>query len=150
MCFNFLYHRRYGITKPNNTIKADYIQLYSKLQSEFPEANLNLWDYKYKLAPFSEYVRFIEWDLTDLVEYIKDYHDCDDFALALAGALNSVPKWSSLTFGLLILNEPPHLMCIFVDDEYKVWIVEPQSDKYYKVSELRDKIGMIAEAIIIG
>lgn len=148
MCINLLYKRRYGITKPNNLVKADYVQLYSKLHSEFPEAIISLWDNEYKLAPFFEYVRFIEWDLTDRNEYESDYYDCDDFALSLVGAINSVPKWASLTFGLLVLNKPPHLMCIFVDDAYIVWIVEPQNDGIYRVYEMRDEI--IAEAIIIG
>jgi len=132
MCFNYFYKRRYGISKPKQVVDADYSILRSKLQSEFPKAHLLLSDWEYKLAPFTEYERLIRWSLTDKNKYIKESYDCDDFSFSLMGDFHQIPEWGSLAFGIFWLLTPAHAVNMFVDDEYKVWVVEPQTDNIFK------------------
>jgi len=136
MCLNFLFEKKYGITKPVNTKSLTGGELYSLLYSEFECHVIELSDREYKIAPFSEYVRFLKYDDTDELIYTSEFFDCDDFSVRLHGNI-TIPHWSALAFGELWVKKPTggHAVNIFVDDEMEIWIVEPQTDKIFKMPD---------------
>ena len=128
----FLFFREYKITPPVDTNDLDLVELYSILNSEFNNANINVTDRKYKTAPFSEYARLISWSKVDKRDYVTEYYDCDNFSLALMGEFN-IPEWSALAFGILFAETPEgaHAINFFIDNNNDVWIVEPQNDSIF-------------------
>jgi len=92
-------------------------------------------DRKYQLVTKEDMVKFLEDDKTDLEQYIADYHDCDDFAWALLGAVN-VGSWSGIAFGFAFSRN--HAFNVFTDGK-DVYIIEPQRDYIWKVSEIPQK-----------
>jgi hypothetical protein len=132
MCIKYFYEKQYGITPPNDLKVITYEELYSLLYSEFKCDTIELSDKKYKTAPFSEYIRFLEYDDTDNMIYIIDDYDCDDFSVRLHGNIK-IPKWSALAFGEMWVKTPNynHAINVFVDNDFKVWCVEPQNDKVF-------------------
>lgn len=134
MCFDFFYEKKYGISKPVDTQDLTNVELYSLLVSEFECDMIQLSDYKYKTAPFSEYIRFLDYDKTDELIYTSEWFDCDDFSVRLHGNF-TVPYWSALAFGELWVETPSggHAVNVFVDNDHYVWIVEPQTDDVFSV-----------------
>ena len=137
MCFDWFYTRKYGIDKPKDTVKIDYDEVEEILQAqltndEHPLSVLSR-DWKYKLAPKSEYERMIRFDKTDNILYDADYYDCDDYMESLHGAF-CIPGWSALVFGEVICNtgEDCHAINCFIDTDKQVWLVEPQNDRIWK------------------
>ena len=139
MCFQYLYIKKYKIEPPQITKTVNSMELSALIKSQLKSGagSVYMADYKYKLAPKSEYVRMIKHDKTDLLPYIEDFLDCDDSAVSLKGAF-TIPKWSALPFGMLSVSYTTitgkiisHRVNIFIDDEYLVWIVEPQRDTYW-------------------
>jgi len=63
---------------------------------------------------------------------------CDDFSISLWGEIN-IPGWSDLPFGLCCLHitdrDVYHAINIFVDNDFKVWFIEPMNDKCYRPQE---------------
>lgn len=47
-----------------------------------------------EITAISEIRRFVAWDITNIFPYQAEIHDCDDFALALAGDFAKYPGWS--------------------------------------------------------
>ena len=133
MCINYFFEKKYGITKPINTQEMDNVELTSLLVSEFLITNIDMSDMKYKTAPFTEYERFLIYDDTDKILYIPEFFDCDDFSVRLHGNI-TIPYWSALVFGELWVKLSPtkgHAVNFFVDNQHRVWIVEPQNDKIF-------------------
>lgn len=137
MCFNWFMMRKYGIDKPKNTVDISCSDLQIILQDqlkndEHPLACI-LDDHRYKLAPKSEYQRMIRYDNTNTMLYEKDYLDCDDYSARLHGAF-CIPGWSALAVGEVVCwtGTDSHMVNCFVDSDKQVWILEPQSDQYWK------------------
>lgn len=92
-------------------------------------------DLQYEITTISELRRFIDWDNTNVFPYISEFHDCDDFALALAGDFAKYPEWSgfpvSFIWGDLYGG---HAFCTCVawksldDRTPTVFFIEPQND----------------------
>ena len=137
MCMDWFYKKKYGIDKPKNTINIDDDTVVALLQTSLtnPDHPLGVMarDWKYKLAPKTEYMRMIRYDNTDTISYESDYMDCDDFAAKLHGAF-CIPGWSSLVFGEVtcFTGSDCHRINCFIDSDYQVWLVEPQNDMVWK------------------
>jgi hypothetical protein len=56
-------------------------------------------------------------------EYIADFYDCDNFAVALLSVFNQ-RSLSSFAFG--IAHSPTHAFNVFLDRDLVLWVVEPQ------------------------
>jgi len=69
------------------------INLYGAI---FPDNidKIHIADTKYEITTIFEIRRFVNWSNVNLFEYIPQFHDCDDFALALAGEFAKYPGWS--------------------------------------------------------
>lgn len=138
--FDWFMKRKYGIDKPKDTINIDYKEVIEILQDQLKNDNHILTvvvsDYKYKLAPKSEYMRMIRYDNTNTMMYDKEYLDCDDFATRLHGAF-CIPGWSALVVGEVICNTGTdcHAINCFIDSDKKVWLCEPQNDQIWGVKD---------------
>ena len=71
----------------------ELVRLYETI---FPEARhcLYIADAYSEITAISEIRRFVDWDITNIFPYEAEIHDCDDFALALAGDFAKYPGWS--------------------------------------------------------
>ena len=50
------------------------------IQPFFPQAKFVFLDGTFKTVSWDNWKDIIEWDKTDLLRYVKEYFDCDDFA----------------------------------------------------------------------
>lgn len=145
MCFYTLKKiiNKENIDPPKNTKKKSITEISDVLIDAFPSTSPDSMvsrvylDQEYHVAPFEEYIRFIDADNTDKGLYISEGHDCDDFAAALWGAFQKSQWWSKLAFGMVFVKweerNARHAVNFFVDDEMKVYYVEPQTDGNWKV-----------------
>ena len=137
MCFDWFYTRKYGINKPKDTVDIGFEEVTEILQDQLKNDDHILTvithDYKYRVAPKSEYERMIWYDNTNAMLYDEDFLDCDDFAESLHGAF-CIPGWSALVLGEVICNtgEDCHAINCFIDTDKQVWLVEPQNDRIWK------------------
>jgi len=136
MCINYFYKKKYGISKPENTKEITHDELYFLLYDKFKCNVLELSDRKYEIAPKSEYRRFLKYDDTDRYVYTSDWFDCDDYSVHLHGNI-TIPYWSRLAFGEIWVHtgKGGHALNLFVDSEYKIWLVEPQNDKIFEMPD---------------
>ena len=81
------------------------------------KAELYLADSACKVFKRSDVVNFLNLDETDKITYVAEEHDCDDAAAELYGK------------GVPLLWTNVHALNWFVDENYKLWFVEPQTDK---------------------
>ena len=121
-------------TERGQISNADLLQLLLKV---FPgkEDKIKISDKMFEVTAISELRRFIEWDNTNIFPYVSEFHDCDDFAMALAGDFAKYPEWSgfpvSFIWGDLYGG---HAFAIAVawpsleDRNPTVYFSEPQSD----------------------
>jgi len=93
------------------------------------ELNPKYWqpiDKIYREVSMESMKNFLKIDEISERPYEKEKHDCDNFALELAG---HVSEWAgNPPFGIVYLND--HAINCFVC-ENKLYFVEPQNDKIY-------------------
>jgi hypothetical protein len=81
---------------------------------------------------------FLKFDEISETEYISEKHDCDNFAIELAG---QVSAWApGCPFGIVFLNGHA-INCFIYKDE--LYFVEPQSDKVFKELDDSNRIVFI-------
>ncbi len=84
-------------------------------------------DKTYKAVTLDSLKTFLQFDRTSDYSYVKQFFDCDDFQMILAGRLK---LWSGgIPSGLLFLKG--HAVNVFVaeqNDELKLFKLEPQND----------------------
>jgi len=121
------------IPAPSPLKDISHSEVLTLLQAEFPNAYVILTDAKYKTTTKKEIERYLKEDITDEYKYISEYFDCDDFSHRLMGNLHN-PDWGHLTFGIVHTKVPngAHAVNIFISDQNKVYLIEPQNDKIFK------------------
>jgi hypothetical protein len=124
---------------PAPTIKgrigADVIErLYADI---FPKQRNAIYisDSVFEITTISELRRFVAWDNVNIFKYVPEYHDCDDFAMALAGDFAKYPGWSGFPVSFLWGSYyGGHAFCTtvawpsFTDRTPTVYFIEPQND----------------------
>lgn len=125
-----------NIPEPFYLENIDYNEVSTILKAEFPIARLYLSDNKYKTTTIDELRNYLRFDLTDKNRYVPEYYDCDDFSYALMGSLSN-PSWGCLPFGILwtSTSNSNHAVNCFIDNNRKVWIIEPQTDAVFELPE---------------
>lgn len=108
-------------------------KLYRFLKKKCRKAHIYLVDRIYQLIEMPEIERFLKEDKTNLIKYIPEYRDCDDFSFRLMGQF-SIPEWSGLAFGIAFSRV--HAFNLFFDGK-DVYIIEPQSDKILTLDEAK-------------
>jgi len=97
-------------------------------------------DKQYKLYSFDEVYDFIKYDNLSFKKYKSEYHDCDDFALILLGRLKE--KFEGGAFGLGLSTT--HAFNVFVDDKKILWIIEPQTDTFFRpINTIKYKLSKV-------
>ena len=117
--------------------EVDLSRLIGELNSLSAGTPVYLTDRQYKTTSVIELQRYLKYDLTDKQQYVHEYYDCDDYSFSLLGSINN-PAWGMLPFGVIWVvrdNQPPHACNIFVDDNYKIWCVEPQNDEVFDLPD---------------
>lgn len=136
MCIKYFYKKKYGIDPPADTIKINAESIIQILVNEFGEyVHTIFMDMDYKTCHMGEILTFLDYNYIDENVYVKEDMDCDDFAVALFGAMSAIPKWSALPFGLCFVETPTsnHAVNIFVDNLNTVWFIEPQNDRIFRL-----------------
>lgn len=125
---------------PKNKTKINNTKLQDIIESKIPDCYLKLNDRKYYTTSFEEHMRFIEYSKVDLQPYIPEYHDCDDFAIALWGEYRGNIKWSGIAFGLMFVETPSyrHAINFFVDNLDDMYVVEPQTDAVWLIDDKQE------------
>jgi hypothetical protein len=105
-------------------------------------------DYEYHILISDEWFRVISKDKmekllkdddTDKLSYQPVTSDCDDFSDVLLGCLTKKTWNQGYALGQLwYINEAKnfgHAVNLFVDEQPKIWVVEPQNDGIYEWGE---------------
>lgn len=126
--FGFLFIRKKRI---KDTSFKSIEGLYKKAM---PKAYLYLVDSDYYIPTIKEVREFLAEDKTDLIKYLKNLLDCDDFAIILAGAsrLKSNFRLGIATSQVHAYNTIP---VINDDGVMEVILIEPQNDQVFTVKE---------------
>ena len=123
-----------NIPSPDIVGEIDYTELYTILKAEFDNCPVLLPDKHYQLATKESFEKFLEVDDTDKYLYTGDLgFDCDNYSEILTGR-TSIPKWGTIPIGTVWLTKPAHAINVFVDENKEVWLIEPQNDNMYKLS----------------
>ena len=116
---------------PRSAKEITATELKALLRDRFPRAeitlsNVKLGDPKFKLCHYDDIAVFLAQDDTNKMGYVAQETDCDDFAFRLKGQF-SVPNWSGLCLGIIWTER--HALNFCVDEEKRIWFIEPQLDE---------------------
>ena len=111
--------------EPQSMIRVELAELRQILASAAPTANIQMADNWKFLCNYEDVALFLAQDQTNKLEYIAEEYDCDDFAFRLMGQF-SVPGWAHLALGICWTGT--HALNCFIDEERKLWFLEPQND----------------------
>jgi len=118
--------------------------IYKILVDLFHDASIYLSDLVFKTATIDELQKILAYSKTKNGKYIAEYFDCDDFSYQLQGIVSIYP-WSSLPFGIIWTNQ--HAFNIYIDNESKVYFIEPQTCQIY--TELMPWAGDTVQLIVM-
>ena len=146
---NFLLQKREA-KKPEPVLRAELSigQVWSLLQTKFPEASIFLSDTVYQLATLKDIDEFLRVDQTNKMGYVPEERDCDDFSFRLMGQF-STPEWSGVALGIIWTDL--HALNCFIDQNSEFWFIEPQTDNIqqrlvsWQVKNLTDLVNQITE-----
>jgi len=111
--------------EPNITGELDYPEIKSKLLNVSDGASTWITDPKYKTTDKKSIKRYLKKNRIDRKEYIKTWHDCEDFSYQLMG---DIRNWNSkIAFGIVFGRQ--HAFNFFITKDLEVYAVEPQNDK---------------------
>jgi hypothetical protein len=104
-------------------------------------------DDTYYLPSLSDFERFLAADDLNQYRYRPEWFDCDDFAWALKGRAAE----NGVSLGVVTLSQwqenETHRLNLFIaeeDGELKAYLVEPQKDKVWPVTDAyRERISFI-------
>lgn len=115
------------------------------LKTQLNPTNIQLPDRKYFCTDTKDIVKFLATDRTNFHRYKAEVFDCDDFAHCLyseirkwiAGTSIKMPLLFGYVHGDIRSSEDddtprPHAVNFFVDNDMKLWLIEPQSDKIFE------------------
>ena len=111
--------------EPQSTAKIEGLELQALLTIAAPSASVFMADNWKLLCNYEDVALFLAQDQTNKVEYISEEFDCDDFSFRLKGQF-SIPGWAALALGICWTND--HALNCFVDEDRKLWFIEPQND----------------------
>jgi len=90
---------------PDEKGAIQFLPLWEMLKAVWPdgakENRLYVSDNTFEICTIADLRRFVEWDKTDLLNYVGEALDCDDFAQALAGDFARYKEWSGFPVGII-------------------------------------------------
>jgi len=105
-------------------------QLESLLKYEYPKAYVIVLDEKYTLINTTEMQDILKADKTNLLPYVNETFDCDDFAFTLWRNIRN--EHGNLAVGVVRVNidsTAGHVMNFYVDGNLSIHFIEPQTDE---------------------
>ena len=121
--------------KPKLSGKISIIELSKLLRNNFPNTKIILSDNNYDLCSLEEAKYFLGKDITNFEKYEKESYDCDDFSRVLWFYWKDWQE--TLAMGIAWSNV--HAFNILIDDQKRIWIIEPQDDKIFPLENLENK-----------
>lgn len=106
--------------------------------------DFHLSDSNYGLTSVAEAKRFSEETKVMARKWMVE-HDCDEFSFALMGYWNDGLK--QFCFGIAWSNL--HAFNIMIDNKKQIWIVEPQSNKFMKIEDVKDNTSYYPFRIVL-
>jgi hypothetical protein len=99
----------------------------------------------FRLIKYEDMVNLLKEDDTDTIPYVDTVFDCDDFSDVLLGSLTRKTWNQGYAIGnLWYINEElnfGHAVNLFVDDQRRMWIIEPQNDKIIQWGSTKEYSG---------
>lgn len=134
-------------------IEKQYNKLFPKKEIEIPKAsgvtsyneimkilkphckNIFLSDPYYLTATNEEGKRYSKESLIDARKYQLHIYDCDNYSYSIKG------HWSdtlnSYCFGIAWSKE--HAFNIMIDSNKQIWVIEPQTNKWFTINSIKNK-----------
>lgn len=108
---------------------------------------MHITDAMYGLYSMNDLKGFLESDYTDSLKYVKESFDCDNFAMVLLGHekewYGQGKTFCGSCFGYLAgdirksetdTERRGHAVNFFIDENKKVWLIEPQTDAIFELT----------------
>ena len=86
-------------------------------------------DGKYALTNRRNFLNIVAWDTTDRMEYVRDFFDCDKFAMLFKVMVNLVFRLTQVVYIIDYKSGHSYDLILYPDSEPMV--LEPQSDGMY-------------------
>jgi len=106
---------------------------------------LHISDRTYGLTNLIQAKKYTEETKVSFNTYQLGEYDCDEFSFNLMG------KWNlgrnQFAFG--IAWSKTHAFNIMIDDKKQIWIIEPQSNKFIRIENVKNKIKFYPMRLII-
>lgn len=120
------------ISTPRELGRITINEAYTLLSSNFPTAQIFLSDSYYSLTSMQEASIFSNETKVAAQKYISEGHDCDNFSFALLG------YWSQglLSFAFGAAWSQNHAFNLIITDKKEVYLIEPQTNKYFSLAEV--------------
>ena len=83
-------------------------------------------DQTYYLTNQSNFLNIVAWDWVDTLEYVKEKHDCENFAFLFKSHIDTYFQLNQV--GLVIDYKSGHAYNLVIYPDGKVMVLEPQSD----------------------
>ena len=82
-------------------------------------------DRDFKTMDITQFEKMLNYSPIRYIPYTKEIFDCDDYSFALMGLMKLfIPD---IAFGIIWTNT--HAFNFFIDNNHKLWFVEPQNNK---------------------
>ena len=127
--------------------EISYTAIYSLYAKLFPndKDNIKISDRKFEICTIAELRRFVKWSKIDKLLYVKEFLDCDDFAIALAGEFAKYSGWSGFPVTFIWGDlYGGHAFCTAVawpsieDKTPTAYFFEPQTDVEIAIELVED------------
>lgn len=126
--------------KSDQTISSD------KIKSLFKNKgckDIFIGDKSYYPCFFKDIENFLNLNTIDKRKYIPEKHDCDNFSWSLMGKASYILQ--GFAFGIVWAHTPTgnHALNFFIDNDNKIWYVEPQTDEIFQNTKFKPYLVLI-------
>ena len=123
------------IKEPKRLATLTSLEVYTALQPHVSSLSIvHCTDKTYGATSVTEAKKFSNETKIQAREWIEEKYDCDEFSFALMGYWND--GLEQFAFG--IAWSATHAFNIMVDNNKQVWVVEPQSNKFIKIEDIKN------------
>jgi len=120
-------------SKPKKDKKLRWKTAYDALREALgDDCSLMLVDNSYYSISKADMHAWLETDPTNEGKYVPEYHDCDDFAFRLKGAVSG-PGMSK--YAIAWACSEVHAYNLFISPDRQVYLIEPQTDQIIPVEK---------------
>lgn len=130
---------------PSKAVQVTGQQVFDVLNTALPSApHIYISDSQYWLCSKEDIENILKFNAINKEVYVTEKHDCDDFSYQLMGDLSD-ENWSGAAVGIIWTEL--HAFNLFIDENLKLWFIEPQSNQLYE--SLQDYTGKEIQFVIL-